>query len=95
MYIRKLRFLNKFSFNPLYNFAMVIPFFGILFQTNYLSQIGGLSVPDNTRKVLSTLLTTKLAKQVTMHGSSKKYSFKDMHLKDILIGKISLMFEGL
>ena len=54
----------------------------------YLSQIGGLSVPDNARKILSVLFTDDLAKLLTMKGSSRKYAFEQLHLKQILIGKL-------
>jgi len=66
-------------------------FFCVIFQTNYLSQIGGLSVGDNTRRVLSALFTSDLARQMTMHGSSQKYAFKETHLYGILLGKRSLI----
>lgn len=56
--------------------------------TNYLSQIGGLSVGDNTRRVLSALFTSDLARQMTMHGSSQKYAFKETHLYGILLDAV-------
>jgi len=61
--------------------VQIFPIFFIVFQTNYLSQVGGLSVGDNTRRILAALLTTDLAKKFTMH----RYAFKDMHFNTILV----------
>ena len=61
-------------------------FTNLIFQTLYLSQVGGLSIKDNTNRVLSHLLSPELARQITMFGSKTKTAFKDLQLKNVLIG---------
>jgi hypothetical protein len=55
-------------------------------QVQYLSQIGGLSMEDNTRRVMTTIITNGFAQSFSYHGKGKKACFKNLLMNNVVIG---------
>jgi hypothetical protein len=56
-------------------------------QVAFLGLLGGVSVSDTTRRILSKLLTNQLAIQFNFKGHGTKYAFGELQLKDVVNGE--------
>jgi len=60
-------------------------------QSKYLSQIGGLTVDDMMRRVLSHVFTADMARTYSLQGRGKKSAFINMQLKSVIYGTFSVV----
>ena len=57
-------------------------------QSKYLSLIGGISVDDNIRRVLSSVMTVQLSREFSFYGRGRKRAFQTLRLKSVAYGKL-------
>ena len=58
----------------------------VLYQVVYLGMIGGITVNDATRRVMSALFSNSLAVQFNFMGHGQKHAFSQLLLKDVVNG---------
>ena len=60
-------------------------------QMRYLGAIGGKDVPETTRRIMSTTMTTAVARRMNFAGRGGKKAIRDMKLLQVIIG-LALLF---
>ena len=58
----------------------------LIFQVAFLGLLGGVTVKDTARRILSRLLTTELAMQFNFRGHGTKHAFSELQLRDVVNG---------
>ena len=56
-----------------------------------MGMIGGVTVKDTTRRVMSALLTNMLAMQFNFNGHGNKHALSQLLLKDLSVVRPALM----
>ena len=82
---------HNYSSLMLLNFFIVIIYFKFPLrfrQTKYLSQIGGLTVEDTTRQILSAVMTTDISRSNSFYDRGNKSAFVDLKLKSVIFGEL-------
>ncbi len=55
-------------------------------QVRYLGAIGGKDVPETTRRIMSNIMTTAVARQMNFAGRGGKVAIQNMKLLRVIIG---------
>lgn len=60
-----------------------------------VSDIGGTSVDDATRRMMKYIMSNELALDYNMFGRHGKKKFKDLNLFSVAYGKLNFYFAGI
>jgi len=60
---------------------------------HYLGAIGGKDIPETTRRIMSSIMTTNVARKMNFAGRGGKKGIRDTRILRVIIGKNGVQEE--